>query len=603
MSRYQKDENLSGANKKDKVSPGEVVKYILLGLCLIPEIVLIVVFLFYSIYLIGSGRDFSINDKAIAVAGVVASALFAAISIGGLIRVKKHRFLVIASGFLMKICVFCLFLSVVVMDSDGPHTAPIAFAVIGIITGVLVGFISNCYDYEVRNGYGQMYGALSAPVMMPQFYGFDAEDRRKQATEEYMHVNYKNHGELTRQEKEQIYAYAAGDIIYFTTWLIRRGYLNEQVFEDAGEALSLIQSGFEDPTEFVKNQMHYVLSKEMVKDSVHFFLDMYLSEPVDLNYIYSAEDRDKYMFDYYRVVVPKTGNGIPLRFVHSFSWETYLQLEKVIDKRYDDAVNFITEGRNNVAVEKCTINSNVFNKEMKFYGDRGLTPEYVEKCAASLDTDALKIKDELAHIIYNRFLAVEFPDVVSSYPNEDEIFNLINAGRVDVPMPEDSSVVAYCVSGRVDINDPKKMLIISWAIRDGMLLNVIPLFRYQSPWDFENDNLYKRRIGFNRLEGCDVSTSEAAEALCAQGLLKRCPLVPAAFIDQSEDSFLYLPPEVCEVKAFYDSLVETLLVEELAESYRCKPYYGQNSVIPTRILIEGIGSNQRLIFSDDIQIQ
>ena len=74
-------------------------------------------------------------------------------------------------------------------------------------------------------------------------------------------------------------------------------------------------------------------------------------------------------------------------------------------------------------------------------------------------------------------------------------------------------------------------------------------------------------------------------------------------MDQFGDSFLYLPPEVCEVKAFYDSLVETLLVEELAECYRCKPYYGQNSVIPTRLLIEGIGSNQRLIFSDDIQIQ
>ena len=95
----------SKLTKKEKTSKLDVARYVLLGICLIPEGIVLVAFLCYFIFYLIPEKGISkvLHEQDIDVWCLLAVAMFLAITIAGLIRTRRKMKAVLLTGFLMKV--------------------------------------------------------------------------------------------------------------------------------------------------------------------------------------------------------------------------------------------------------------------------------------------------------------------------------------------------------------------------------------------------------------------------------------------------------------------------------------------------------------------
>lgn len=588
--------------KKNKLTTLDIVRYIIFGICLIPEFVILVAISCYDAYLFGNEGQFLHSDYVIAVAITVITAFFLAVTIISLIKTKLKFKGAIVTSISYKLGLFIILLGAVESTEDVARSLPITFVVIGLFSIVIA---LLCDISVLRNSMKEKKRKLVVKTKAKHFGGYDIDRLYKRAEEEYLHLYNLNPESLMEEDRIRIYDYAANEMTYFLTWLIRKNYISLKLRKKLGNE---VISGFQDeslnPTLIMRNVVDYTLRFKDISDNISFFVDAYLTLPNIKREMYSGVYHARYIFDYYRVVVRKNEYGIPIKYCHTFSWDTYNKLERVIDRRFRDICAIISEGRSNPSYKKGSVYSSVYNVDIEVCAKREVQDDYIERCKGTFDDYSFRINDELVKKAYEL--------VKERVPSREYVRDNLKPSSIDIhaPLEEDE---AYIVYGRLQLPDEEHFpIIISWVLRKGVLLNVASLGDYILPWDFEADVIYKKKVAEKKLAdalakyrytGHRLITEEVAENLLKEGVLVKEQLVTRGFNDYQTHE-VYLPQEIKDIKDYYVSMAEALICEGLADFYICRPEYTNNSLIPTRIRVEAkkMDVYERLVFLDKVGI-
>ena len=596
--------------KKEKLTPADVTRYIFLGICLIPEGVVLVTFICSLVYFY-TGNNISEanrNDIVRMYDLGISDILFLSTTIGGMVRTAKKKKPVLLTGLLMKIAIFCVFIGVLLTKEDVPHSAYYTFFGLAIFIFAMIVLIFKCA--------GRSLGASGDAVrserqrnnnLQLKFHGFDMESLRKKATEEYLYLKSKTPEQLGGEDKKLIEEYAANEVTYFITWLVTRGYTSAYFKKRFNNDTTLIEKHFDkdkwgsSPTTFVKTYLKNNLRKSDVVPSVQPFLDWYLTIPDSkaLSFTHPAKNmilrreadinRNKYVFDYYRYVTQRDEKGIPVKFCHAFSWGTFEKLAKVLDERYKTFLDTGNEGRGNTSLDKGKHYSKTYDKELSVQVKKDVDDAYVSKCLNSFDDTEELIHDELIQKIES---LLEL-DRVSL---DRDIKEALNPFVIEIFPPKDEEVIAYTVTADVTgahkgmadrYTDVEPRVILCWVIRDNVLVNVYPLIGSFSPWDFEEECFYKLKVSKSRKREEYIETRT----------------VPIAFADQTTE-YIALPPEVKELKDYYDNMVEALMQEQMVDQYAFEACYTPDKQTLSKIIIQGIkqGETPEIVISAEIEV-
>jgi len=578
--------------KEKKYSGFDIARFVILSIALVIEGILFVVFLGYTRYLIDTYEKYYQMGYEIGVAGIVISALFIAATITGLVMTKLKKHGVLFTELLLKIGLFCIFIAVVVSGEDTGHSPRNAFIIIGALS---ILFAVWAFSISFRNVKNQV---VTTKGPFKYFDKFDIEQLYKKAEEEYLYLYEKNKEDLVEEDKIRIYDNAANEITYFITWLIRReliaGKLRKKISEETIEAF---KNKTVNPTLFVRNELDFSLAREDINQNILFFIDGYLGKPKQKTHIFSHKDRAKYFFDYYMYVVPKNEKGQPLRYTFDFSWETYEKLEKVIDERYEDALLIESEGRSSTSHDKGSIYSNVFNTEIKVKAIGNVTDEYTERCKAAFDDYSSKLSDEL--------LKEAFEVVKKDVPIEkDYLRGNITPSFMNIFEPKNPEEVAFSVFAAVTDRDntllnafnekkisngeePTTMLqvFIGWIIRNEVLVAVYPIDKECNPWDFERDLSYRKKI---------VGQFEMVEKqLTVEGM------------NDPKTEEIAVPSCMVDLIDYYISMMEAMIAEGLADSYKVRPECKPMSADPYKLVFEARKKDayDRIVFKEELPVK
>ncbi len=575
--------------REKKYSGFDIARFVILGINLVVEGVSLVVFSGYTKYLIDTYEKYYQMGYEIGVAGIVISALFIAATITGLVMTKLKKHGVLFSELLLKIGLFCIFIAVVVSGEDTGHSPRNAFIIIGALS-ILAAIWAFAISF--RNSKNQV---VTTKGLFRYFDKFDIEQLYKKAEEEYLYLYEKNKEELVEEDKIRIYDNAANEITYFITWLIRRGLIAGKLRKKIGEEIiETFNNKTVNPTLFVRNEMDFSLTREDINQNILFFIDGYLGKPKQKTHVFSHKDRAKYFFDYYMYVVPKNEKGQPLRYTFDFSWETYEKLEEVIDERYQYALLVESEGRSSTSHDKGSIYSNVFNSEIKVKAIGDASDEYTERCKAAFDDYSSKLSDELLNEVF-KVVKKDVP-IEKDYLREN-----LNPTFMNVFEPKNSEEVAFSVFAMVTDRDntllnafnekkiskgeePTTMLqvFIGWIIRNGVLVAVYPIDKECDPWDFDRDLLYRKKI---------AGRSE---------LVKKQVTVEGINDPKTEE--ITVPSCMVDLIDYYISMMEAMIAEGLADSYKVKPECKPTSDDPYKLVFEARKKDayNRIVFKDEL---
>ncbi|MBR1773285.1 MAG: hypothetical protein IJ749_05240 [Eubacterium sp.] len=608
--------NNKNNNQKNKLTTLDIVRYIIFGICLIPEFVILVAISCYDAYLFGNEGQFLHSDYVIAVAITVITAFFLAVTIISLIKTKQRFKGAIVTSISYKLGLFIILMGAVESTEDVARSVPVTFAVIGAFSI----FIALLCDISVlRNSSNEKKKKLVAKARPKHFDGYDIDRLYKRAEEEYLYLNNLNRENLEEEDRIRIYDYAANEMTYFLTWLIRKDYISSKLRRKLGsEVINGFQEESQNPTIIMRNVIDYKLRFKDISDNINFFADAYLTLPDFKRDMCSSKFMERYIFDYYRNVIRKNENGIPIKYCHTFSWDIYNKLERVIDERFRNLCAVISEGRSNPSYEKGSIYSSVYNMDIKVTAKRDVPDDYIERCKATFDDYSFRINDELVQMVYKL--------VKKDVPSLEYVRDNLRPSNIDifVPMEEDE---AYIVYGRLQLPDKEPAdhsgdesgsavehfpMILSWVVRKGVLLNVDALGGYILPWDFEADVIYKKKVAEKRLadalarykySGHQSINEEIVNDLVRDGVVVKDQLVTRGFSDYQVCE-IYIPEEIKKIKDYYVSMAEALICEGLADYYICKPEYTNNSLIPTKIRVEArkMDVYEKLVFLDKVGI-
>ena len=123
--------------KKNKLTTLDIVRYIIFGICLIPEFVILVAISCYDAYLFGHEDQFLRSDYVIAVAITVITAFFLAVTIISLIKTKQRFKGAIVTSISYKLGLFIILMGAVESTEDVARSVPVTFAVIGAFSIVI----------------------------------------------------------------------------------------------------------------------------------------------------------------------------------------------------------------------------------------------------------------------------------------------------------------------------------------------------------------------------------------------------------------------------------------------------------------------------------
>ena len=592
--------------KNEKISKLDVARYVLLGICLIPEGVVLVDFLCYFIFYLIPEKGISrvLHEQDADVWCLLAVALFLAITIAGLIRTRRKMKAVLLTGFLMKVAVFLTLMGMLIREDDVSRSVPNTF--FGIAIGILVVLFYIFNSVKETNPKNNKPPKFEAAPRRIDFNGFDVEGARARAREEYLYLHNKNPEQLTSDDNYLIDRYAVGEVAYLVTWLVRKGFVSESFKKKCKNSSEINKYFFDnavvshsDPAVFVLQYLKGNLRRSDVKKEIHFFLDYYVLDPDEkyLRFTHPAPDtlmrinadvtRDRYLFDYYRYVVSAPEEDIRVMYCRTFSWERYRIFEKILDDRYKDVVLFISEGRSSRSIDKGILHSNVYNADLKIIIKDGVSDTYLKAICDSFDPDAERITKELCERIGSEILPgqdVSAEDIMGGLsPFELEIFK---------PISEEEK--GYLVTAKIDGLENKypdhytketSGVIVCWIIRGGVLVSVHPLFGSYTPWDFEETYLYKRRLG---------RTRDRSELI-------KVRTVPERFINQPTD-YIYMSPEMSEIKNYYDSMIEALMMKGLVDYYDIQVINDEKYDVPRELVIQGhsITNIDKIVISANI---
>lgn len=599
--------------EKKKLSKLDITRYIVLGVSFILELFVLVALTSYTLHLKNSDLKFDEERTA-----VIVTALCLLTTIIGLVMTACKKGGVIISEITMKIGLSCFFLGALMKNEDAPPAEKHTFYVMGFIIVSLVIFVhillrvssSGIKKTKVKSD-------DSGPVL--KFTGFDAKEHLEKSEKEYLYQNNKNKEDLIEEDRIRIFDNASVDITYLVTWLIRRGYISKEFQRRIGEeTIEKFQNKDVHPALLVRNVMDYQLTRKDISKNLSFFIDSYLAKNIVKTYIYSHKDEARYIFDYYRTVVPKNENGIPNRFSYKFSWETYDKLEAVLDERYAETLLILSEGRSDTSVDQGDIYSNVYGTNINVKAKKKVKDDYIEKCKAHFDEISANLNEEIMDQASKLICeTVQLPKeyisknlkpssmYIAVPKNEDEIAYEVFSHLQD---PEDKFSSVNLHGENVPGVWPQTSIFVKWIIRNGILIGVYPLTEGETPWDIEEDLLYRKYITRQTLSVdknapyIKVATNEEAEQLCEKGLLVKDNIITEGF-DDLKRTEIYIPTYMKYIKDKYTDMVEALVADGMADYFKIFVEYHNGSVVPDYLRFEARihDGYDRLVFLEELE--
>ncbi len=559
--------------KRDKKL--NLLRYITLGICLAVDTVMMFMSVGLAIYALIAWNEHDTSYWKDQFFFIGLSCFFFAVSLAGIIRTKKKKETVLSTGILMKVGVVTLFMSLLMLLDEEPSiVAFIAFFLLFLLTGVLTAYI----DWVIRNrrpGMKSTIGTMLNPH--PYFDLIKAKWLWDAALKEYLKLTGKRHGDLTEEDNVRIYAYAANEITYLFTWIVRRDHISKELREHLGDnVINLLKTGSVNPTEILMQYMDYTLARDDFSDELKAFADVYLLSSSLISECYSHYKCERYIFDYYNMVL-KRNDSFPVKYCHDFSWEKYYHLEVVLEERLRDFIERTVIGPN-YDIRKIK-HSSYFGTDIKVVVQESVSDSYVEK--------VLKEFDELSENGFFGGISQEDGTLIKPKPVRLEIYR-----------PKGSESAFLLLEDMTDMND----YVQSWVVRGGILLETGDYRSVENPWTFGNICRYKVKKSLRELEEKPYSFDELYE----KGLIVSTKLVPdlltgIAYNDMIKEVTVYLTPEMAEVKDMYDSQLEALFLEGMIDLYISEPYYDQTSVIPVRLMVRGFNRKTGMtVYHDSI---
>jgi len=140
---------------------------------------------------------------------------------------------------------------------------------------------------------------------------------------QYVQENSIGNRELTVDEEEDIWALAAGHIVYFFTWVIQHDLYNteDDLYEQSD--INKIKDETMDAFKLFESSNDLVLSSEDLNDELIDFMNDY----------YESSD---YIKDYYKFLEQVMHND---KTYVKFDYEIYQKFEPIIDKAYEKYLN------------------------------------------------------------------------------------------------------------------------------------------------------------------------------------------------------------------------------------------------------------------------
>ena len=368
------------------------------------------------------------------------------------------------------------------------------------------------------------------------------------AAAEYLMIHPEISSDQIHHLKAIISAYASTPIVCYVTWLIRRGLMSKRFYREVlPDEISDIRSGIGDPRGFFASHMRGVLRRSDIAESALRFTDAYY-------YVLPEKNRASlfsvcFAFDYFDVFCKNEHY-----FINEFSWENYLQLEKLLDRRYARFINvplFESVG---------TLHSDLFGADVTITAENGVSDKYVKLCADNFQYPSDTLAEKLRSSIKDDFSDFVPDEMIIYFPKGEE--------------------PAYCIVGESEDYDPEHGLGIT--VRNDVILDVGYSSDVSNPWEYNNDINYRGMTG-------DLSDNV------------RVMIVPKEFNGKDEpDNYVTLPRFAAEQKRICDKRIEAIAWQGVQFDYMCAVSKNSEGEIDALVMSAKKGNN--VYFYDGVSI-
>lgn len=384
------------------------------------------------------------------------------------------------------------------------------------------------------------------------------------AASEYMHINdFKDISELSQEDNNKIYDYAAGPFTYFFYYMVNEGMCSDSFYESVYELLGnehlyKLENKNVTPIDLLR-ALDYSFNESDIKESFLPFFSLYYD---DRGKFY---DKQSYVYDYCDVI-ESMGEAY---YCIDFSWDLSDKIYKIIEQRYEDYnrrlyrydnVDFYEESEEADGItrtflyEKFNCYIDVRRAGPIYTGN--ITAEYVNKCI-----EALKNLSEIQINKLRRWFG-------GIYGNTEEnkdieyLFYSENNLTLYVMDPKEEGDVVFTMSGGTAI-DPEHGL--SFSVRNGCIVCFGYSYEFDDLYSEENIRKYNESVG--ETDYTSIKTSEDLNRLAAEGRLVKLPVKPniaeCIYVKPSKHIYPQITDELIESEYMY---VPTIFAKKLEET-------------------------------------
>lgn len=377
--------------------------------------------------------------------------------------------------------------------------------------------------------------------------------------------------DLTDDDSRQIYRYSMMPVAYYFYWLLKKGFLTGEFYDQAVRDIS--ESDFEndniDVLGLLEDMDCCIHSNDMLKGASDF--SKHYAEIT-----YAELHSDKLMFDYYEEIKNTEG----FFYCVEFSWDVCKRMYNKIDSAYERwsaLFDYSNEYYEDDETEAKVIYSKRFEKELEVYrsGEKNrnnITDEYLNRCIADLDS-----MDEYQFERLDRNISDDYGDSLRG-----RVMEQFQAFSVYASEPQNDGDTAYIVSGEAEFEGEHG---IAFYVRNGIIFSYG--YGYQLDDIYSPENIRAYETASNEIEFEKIEDESQLYELVKNGKLIKTYLIPTESGGKDDESnMVYLTPLAVKEKELLDNrlhALEAVWNGNLKYEYNVDYYDDEKQFIPKNI--------------------
>lgn len=489
------------------------------------------------------------------------------------------------SMIMMKLTVFFIMFAIGFLAIKDGIYASALFGFIGFFSGISVlisaklrsisdnGLNENRYQFKGYNAGNHWYFAAVEFLRKNSRDISELENMMKEIGKQGEEYEKYHSRALPYEDRVKITEYACMPIIYLLQWLIENNHMSELFTKRfKPDDIANVRSGFIPVMYFFRNAMQCKVDRWDISDKIQNFLVWYYEPFTDIGCY--RRSNDSYLFDYCTIIQSK---GADLYYC-DYHYDIYRELKEIIDKRYEEYLEFVERDRKFVSEYNKTgtvLNWQLFNKNLEIYANHELTTEEIENCQSALNgLNEGQIKQLERMII--RKLALSTPiDFRSDIIPES----------VHIHEAENNDVY-FSVGCGISIDENK---IIGFTVKNGVIVNMTYDYEFDMPYcNYENEQY---ELGNNDIDFLSLTEQAAVDELCRSGKLKAVEIKMDGMelnSDNGMSNIIYITPAA--EKIFNENIRRLSILHRahLINDVNIACTRGENSIVPQIIYFAGL---------------